>query len=159
MNTVPRKICFITGSRAEYGILSPIMRAVATNPDATLQMVATNMHLSPAHGMTVREIEADGFTVNRRVEMMLDADTPSATVKSMGVELIGMADALSELAPDIIVILGDRYEMLAAASAALILGIPVAHIHGGEITEGAYDDAIRHAITKLSYLHFAATDE
>lgn len=159
MNSAPRKICFITGSRAEYGILSPIMRAVATNPDATLQMVATNMHLSPAHGMTVREIEADGFTVDRRVEMMLDADTPSATVKSMGVELIGMSDTLSELAPDIIVILGDRYEMLAAASAALILGIPVAHIHGGEITEGAYDDAIRHAITKLSYLHFAATDE
>ena len=159
MNSSPRKICFITGSRAEYGILSPIMRAVASNHDAILQIVATNMHLSPAHGMTVREIEADGFTVDRRVEMSLDADTPTATIKSMGVELIGMADALSELAPDVIVILGDRYEMLAAASAALILGIPVAHIHGGEITEGAYDDAIRHAITKLSYLHFAATDQ
>lgn len=159
MNHPSRKICFVTGSRAEYGILSPIMRAVADTPGAILQIVATNMHLSPAHGMTVCEIEADGFTVDRRVEMMLDADTPSATVKSMGVELIGMADALSELAPDIIVILGDRYEMLAVASAALVLGIPVAHIHGGEITEGAYDDAIRHAITKLSYLHFAATDE
>ena len=153
-----RKICFITGTRADYGIMSPLIRAVQESPEAELQVIATNMHLSPEYGMTVREIEADGFPVSARVESLLSADTASATVKSMGLVDLGLADALDRLHPDLIVILGDRYEMLAAASAALIFRIPVAHLHGGETTEGAYDDAIRHAITKLSWLHFASTE-
>ncbi|MDE6445172.1 MAG: UDP-N-acetylglucosamine 2-epimerase (hydrolyzing) [Muribaculaceae bacterium] len=153
-----RKICFVTGTRADYGIMAPLMRRIADSSEADIQIIATNMHLSPEYGMTVNEIEADGFSVDRRVESLLSADTPSSTVKSMGLTQIGMADAFDQLRPDLVVILGDRYEMLAAASAALIFRIPVAHLHGGETTEGAYDDCIRHAITKLSYLHFASTE-
>lgn len=153
-----RKICFITGSRADYGIMAPLMRRVAESSETELQIIATNMHLAPNFGMTVNEILADGFQVDERVESLVAGDTPSATVKSMGLTQIGMADALSRLRPDLCVILGDRYEMLAAASAALIFRIPVAHLHGGETTEGAYDDCIRHAITKLSWLHFASTE-
>lgn len=152
-----RKICFVTGTRADYGIMAPLMRAIADSGEAVLQIVATNMHLSPEYGMTVDEIVADGFVVDRRVESLLSADSPSATVKSMGLTQIGLADAFAELRPDLLVILGDRYEMLAAASAALIFRIPVAHLYGGETTEGAYDDCIRHAITKLSTLHFTST--
>ncbi len=154
-----RKICFVTGTRAEYGILSRLIKSLHDDDSIELQIIATHMHLSPEFGMTVREIEGDGLKVNRKVEMLLSSDTAVGTVKSMGLASIGLADAYSELNPDLIVILGDRYEMLAAASAALIFGIPVAHLHGGEITEGAYDDAIRHAITKLSYLHFTSTEE
>jgi UDP-N-acetylglucosamine 2-epimerase (non-hydrolysing)/GDP/UDP-N,N'-diacetylbacillosamine 2-epimerase (hydrolysing) len=154
-----RKICVVTGTRAEYGIMSSLMRRLSDDPRVQLQIIATNMHLSPEFGMTVREIEADGFTVDRKVEMLLSSDSAAGTVKSMGVELIGLADAYEQLQPDLLVILGDRYEMLAAASAATIFGIPVAHLYGGEITEGAYDDSIRHAITKLSYLHFTSTEE
>lgn len=153
-----RKICFVTGTRADYGIMSSLMNEVKGSPDAILQVVATNMHLSPAYGMTVNEIIADGFQIDARVESLLSADTPSATVKSMGLTQIGLADAFDRLRPDLVVILGDRYEMLAAASAALIFRIPVAHLYGGETTEGAYDDSIRHAITKLSYLHFTSTE-
>lgn len=154
-----RKICFVTGTRAEYGILSRLMHALKGDDLVELQIIATNMHLSPEFGMTVKEIEDDGLKVDRKVEMLLSSDTAVGTVKSMGLASIGLADAYAELEPDLIVILGDRYEMLAAASAALIFGIPVAHLHGGEITEGAYDDSIRHAITKLSYLHFTSTEE
>lgn len=154
-----RKICFVTGTRAEYGILSMLMKSMDEDSSVDIQIIATNMHLSPEYGMTVKEIEEDGLRVDRKVEMLLSSDTAVGTVKSMGLASIGIADAYSELSPDLIVILGDRYEMLAAASAALIFGIPVAHLHGGEITEGAYDDAIRHAITKLSYLHFTSTEE
>lgn len=154
-----RKICVVTGTRAEYGIMSSLMRRLSDDPRVQLQIIATNMHLSPEFGMTVREIEADGFTVDRKVEMLLSSDSAAGTVKSMGVELIGLADAYEQLQPDLLVILGDRYEILAAASAATIFGIPVAHLYGGEITEGAYDDSIRHAITKLSYLHFTSTEE
>lgn len=153
-----RKICFVTGTRADYGIMAPLMRRIADSDEAEIQVVATNMHLSPEYGMTVNEIEADGFKVDRRVESLLSADTPSSTVKSMGLTQIGLADVFDQLRPDLVVILGDRYEMLAAASAALIFRIPVAHLHGGETTEGAYDDCIRHAITKLSYLHFTSTE-
>lgn len=153
-----RKICFVSGTRADYGIMSRLMMAVRDDSRARLQIVATNMHLSPDHGMTVEEIEADGLRVDKRVEMLLSSDTAVGTVKSMGLASIGFAEALAELRPDLMVILGDRYEMLAAASAALIFGVPVAHIHGGEITEGAYDDSIRHAITKLSYFHFTSTE-
>lgn len=155
----PRKICVVTGSRAEYGILSRLMKEIDAHPDAELQVVATNMHLSPEFGLTYREIEADGFRIDRKVEMLLSTDTATGIVKSMGVGMIGFADTFRELAPDIIVILGDRYEMLAVASAAAVMGIPIAHLHGGEITEGAIDDNLRHAITKLSYLHFTSTEE
>lgn len=154
-----RKICIVTGSRAEYGILSGIMQSLNEDDRVELQIIATNMHLSPEYGMTVKEIESDGFKIDRKLEMLLSSDSPSGTVKSMGLASIGLADAFNELSPDIVVILGDRYEMLSVASAALIFRIPIAHIHGGEITEGAYDDAIRHAITKLSALHFTATEE
>lgn len=154
-----RKICIITGTRAEYGIMSSLMRNLKEDSNVELQIIATNMHLSPEFGLTVKEIENDGFVVDKKVEMLLSSDTHVGTVKSMGLASIGYADAINELKPDLIVILGDRFEMLAAASAALIFGIPIAHLHGGEITEGAYDDSIRHAITKLSYLHFTSTDE
>ena len=154
-----RKICVVTGTRAEYGILSNLMKHLHTDERVELQIIATNMHLSPEFGMTVHEIEADGFTVDKKVEMLLSSDTAVGTVKSMGVALLGLADAYRELMPDLIVILGDRYEMLAAASASAIFGLPVAHLYGGEVTEGAYDDCIRHAITKLSYLHFTSTEE
>ena len=154
-----RKICIVTGTRAEYGILSRLMKSLNEDSSVELQIIATNMHLSPEFGLTVREIEEDGLRVDRKVEMLLSSDTAVGTVKSMGLASIGLADAYAELDPDLIVILGDRYEMLAAVSAALIFGIPVAHLHGGEITEGAYDDALRHAITKLSFLHFTSTEE
>lgn len=154
-----RKICFFTGSRAEYGIMSRLMRMVADSLDCELQIVATNMHLSPDFGLTYKEIEADGFRIDKKVEMLISSDTCNGTVKSMGLANIGFADALEELRPDLVVILGDRYEMLCAAQACLIYRIPVAHLYGGAITEGAYDDAIRHAITKLSHLHFTSTEE
>ena len=154
-----RKICVFTGTRAEYGIMSRLFRLIDNDPDLQLQIIATNMHLSPEFGLTYKEIEADGFHIDKKVEMLLSSDTPNGTVKSMGLALIGFADALEDLKPDVAVILGDRYEMLAAAEACLIYKIPVAHLYGGEITEGAYDDAIRHCISKLSHLHFTSTDE
>lgn len=154
-----RKICFVTGTRADYGIMSGLMKHLQADKDVQLQVIATNMHLSRAHGMTVSEIEADGIRVDERVPMPEADGDPANTVNAMGIELQGLAKAFSRLKPDMAVILGDRYEMLAAASAALIFGIPVAHLYGGEITEGAYDDSIRHAITKLSRLHFTSTEE
>lgn len=154
-----RKICFFTGTRAEYGIMSRLMKMVADSPHCEIQIIATNMHLSPEFGMTYKEIEADGFRINKKVEMLLSSDTANGTVKSMGLATIGFADALEDLKPDLAVILGDRYEMLCAAQSCLIYKIPVAHLFGGEITEGAYDDSIRHAITKLSHLHFTSTEE
>lgn len=154
-----RKICFVTGSRADYGIMSRLMLSLRDDDRCELQIVAANMHLSERYGLTYKEIESDGLKIDAKVQMEAADDSAAATVKSMGVAMAGFADAFSNLAPDLIVILGDRYEMLAAASAAQIFGIPVAHLHGGEITEGAYDDAIRHAITKLSYMHFTSTEE
>lgn len=153
-----RKICFVTGSRAEYGLLSGLMKAVQTDAELQLQIVATNMHLSPEFGLTYREIVNDGFTIDKKVEMLLSSDTAVGTTKSVGVGMIGFADAFEELRPDLIVILGDRYEMIAVVSAALFQKIPIAHLHGGEITEGAYDDCIRHAISKMSHLHFTSTE-
>lgn len=153
-----RKICFFTSTRADYGIMSRLMHKVADSPDCELQIIATNMHLSPEYGLTYKEIEADGFHINKKVEMMLSSDTRNGIVKSMGVALLGFADAIDDLKPDIAVILGDRYEMLAAAEACLIYKLPIAHIGGGDVTEGAFDDGIRHSISKLSHLHFASTD-
>lgn len=133
------------------------MRRVKESPDVKIQVIATNMHLSPDYGMTVNEIEKDGFSVDCRIDSLLSGDSPAATVKSMGLTQIGIADAFARMQPDLVVILGDRYEMLAAASAALIFRIPIAHLYGGETTEGAYDDNIRHAITMLSDYHFTST--
>ena len=154
-----RKICVITGSRAEYGLLSGLMKAIKEDESLELQVIATNMHLSPEFGLTYKEIEQDGFFINKKVEMLLSSDTSNATTKSVGLATIGFADACEDLKPDMIVVLGDRFEILAAVTAALFYKIPVAHLHGGEITEGAYDDCIRHAITKMSHLHFTSTEE
>ena len=153
-----RKICVITGSRAEYGLLSGLMRAIQADTELQLQVIATNMHLSPEFGLTYRDIERDGFRIDKKVQMLLSSDTANATTKSVGLATIGFADAYEDLQPDLIVVLGDRFEILAAVSAALFYKIPVAHLHGGEITEGAYDDCIRHAITKMSHLHFTSTE-
>lgn len=154
-----RKICVITGSRAEYGLLSSLMSVIRADNELLLQVIVTNMHLSPEFGLTYREIENDGFHIDKKVEMLLSSDTSNATTKSVGLAMIGFADAFEDLKPDLIVVLGDRFEILAAVSAALFYKIPVAHLHGGEITEGAYDDSIRHAITKMSHLHFTSTEE
>lgn len=154
-----RKICVITGTRAEYGLLRWVMQDIKDDPELTLQVVATGMHLSPEFGLTYREIEHDGFEIDHKVEMLTSSDTPVGIAKSMGLGLIGFADALNELKPDLIVVLGDRFEIFSAVAAALVARIPVAHLHGGETTEGAFDEAIRHSITKMSHLHFVAAEE
>jgi GDP/UDP-N,N'-diacetylbacillosamine 2-epimerase (hydrolysing) len=151
-----RKICIVTGSRAEYGLLRGVMTLLRAAPSVTLQLAVTGMHLSPEFGLTWREIEADGFSIDERIEMLLSSDTAIGTSKGTGLGLIGFADAFARLQPDLIVLLGDRFEILAAATAALFAGIPIAHISGGETTEGAFDEAIRHSITKMSHLHFVA---
>jgi UDP-hydrolysing UDP-N-acetyl-D-glucosamine 2-epimerase len=153
-----RKICFVTGSRAEYGLLCGLMNAVKNDDNLCLQVIATNMHLSSEFGMTYRVIENDGFRIDKKVDMLLSSDTSSGTTKSVGLGTIGFADAYEDLKPDLIIVLGDRYEILAAVTAAIFFRIPVAHLHGGEITEGAYDDCIRHSITKMSHLHFTSTE-
>lgn len=154
-----RKICVVTGTRAEFGLLCWLMQDIQNEPELELQVLATGMHLSPEFGLTYREIEQAGFVINAKVEMLLSADTATAVTKSMGLGLISYADAYERLAPDLIVVLGDRFEIFAAAAAALIAGIPVAHLHGGETTEGAFDEAIRHSITKMSHLHFVAAED
>jgi len=153
-----RKILIVTGTRADYGLLGWLMKEIESDPDLTLQIIATGMHLSQEFGFTYKTIEKDGFQIDARVEMPLSEDTPVAVTKSMGIGVIGFADALDLLKPDVMVVLGDRFEILAAAQAAMIARTPIAHIHGGESTEGAIDEAIRHAITKMSHLHFVAAD-
>lgn len=155
-----RKICVVTGSRAEYGILRGLMSAIKNDPELTLQVIATNQHLSKLQGETYKEIERDGFTIDYKVYMAVDEapDNANTTAKAIGRGVSGFADAFDVLQPDLLLILGDRYEMLAVASTTLIYKIPIAHLHGGEITEGAFDDAIRHAITKMSHLHFTSTE-
>lgn len=153
-----RKICVVTGTRAEYGLLYWLMKEIKADPDLQLQLVVTGMHLSPEFGLTYRTIEENGLTIDAKVEMLLSSDTPVGIAKSIGLGVIGFADALERLNPDIMVVLGDRYEILAAAQAALVARVPVAHIHGGETTEGAIDESIRHAITKMSHLHFVAAE-
>jgi GDP/UDP-N,N'-diacetylbacillosamine 2-epimerase (hydrolysing) len=153
-----QKICVVTGSRAEYGLLKPLLIQISRQKEWQLQLLVTGMHLSPEFGLTYKEIERDGFPITKKIETLLSSDNPEGVVKSMGLGAIGFADALKELQPDLIVILGDRFEILSIAEAALIFRIPIAHLHGGEITEGAYDESIRHAITKMSHLHFASTE-
>lgn len=153
-----RRVAVVTGTRAEYGLLQGLMKEIQADPDLVLQLVVTGMHLAPEFGLTWRDIEQDGFTIDRTVDMLLSADTPLGTAKSMGLGMIGLADALASLKSDIVVLLGDRFEMLSAASAAMVQGLPIAHIHGGEATLGAMDEAIRHSVTKMSHLHFTAAE-
>lgn len=154
-----RKICVVTGTRAEYGLLRWVMQGIKDDPTLTLQVVVTGMHLSPEFGLTWREIERDGFAIDQKVEMLTSSDTAVGITKSMGLGLIGFADALQLLNPDLVLVLGDRFEILSAVSAALVARIPIAHLHGGEATEGLIDEAIRHSITKMSHLHFVAAEE
>ncbi|MFM8721176.1 MAG: UDP-N-acetylglucosamine 2-epimerase [Acidimicrobiaceae bacterium] len=154
-----QKICVVTGTRAEYGLLHRLLQILKNDPQIELQLVVTGSHLSPSHGMTVNEIESDGFVPVAKLLVDLSDDSKLATVKAMADVTSKIAETFSSLKPDVVVLLGDRYEILAAAQAALILDIPVAHIHGGETTSGAFDDSIRHAITKMSSLHFVAAEE
>jgi len=154
-----KKVCVFTGTRAEYGLLRWVMEAIQTDVGLELQIIASGSHFSAMHGWTYKEIENDGFKINRKVEMLLASDSPLAVNKSMALSQMGVAEALSDLDPDILLVLGDRYEALAATLAATIQRVPVGHIHGGEITEGSLDDSFRHAITKLSQIHFVATDK
>ncbi len=154
-----KKICVITGSRAEFGLLKPLLIKIEEDKDLVLQLIVTGMHMDFTCGLTYREIENDGFFIDEKVEMNVSADTASGTCKSMGLGIIGLSDAYLRLTPDMVILLGDRYEIFMAAAAAMMHGIPIAHIHGGELTMGAFDDSIRHAVTKMSYLHFTSTEE
>jgi UDP-N-acetylglucosamine 2-epimerase (non-hydrolysing) len=154
-----KKIAVFTGTRAEYGLLYWLLKDIQKDRELKLQLLVSGMHLSPEFGCTYTQIELDGFDINEKIEILLSSDSAVGVAKSMGLGVLGFADALDRLKPDALVVLGDRFEALAAAQTAMILKIPVVHLHGGEITEGAYDDAIRHAITKLSYLHGTSTDE
>lgn len=154
-----KKVCVITATRAEYGLLKPVISKIKQSNKLQLQLLVTGTHLSPEFGLTYHEIEEDGYTITAKIEMLMSSDTAVGITKSMGSFLFGLADFFEVNVPDMVVILGDRYEMLMAASAAMIAKIPIAHIGGGEITEGAYDDAIRHSITKMSQLHFASTEK
>jgi GDP/UDP-N,N'-diacetylbacillosamine 2-epimerase (hydrolysing) len=153
-----RKICVITGTRAEYGLLRWVMQEIKDDQDLDLKIIATGMHLSPEFGLTYNAIESDGFKIDRKVEMLTSSDTSIGIAKSMGLGMIGFADALDQLKPDLIVALGDRFEIFSAVSSALVAKIPIAHLHGGEKTEGAFDESFRHSITKMSHLHFVASE-
>lgn len=154
----PRKICVVSGNRADYGLLYWLMKEIAADPALKLQLVVTGAHLSPKFGTTVRVIEDDGFAIDARVDIAPDDDSAQGVARSLGAAVAGIGAALHRLDPALVVLQGDRYEMLAAAAAALVSGVPIAHIHGGEITEGAIDDAIRHAVTKMAALHFVAAE-
>ena len=154
-----RSVCVVTGSRAEYGLLYWLMKEIQIAKDLELQIIATGMHISPEFGNTYRQIEQDGFKIDKKVEMLLSSDSEVGITKSMGLGLIGFADAIDNLKPDLIIVLGDRFEIFSAVSAAMIAKIPVAHLHGGEATEGSIDEPIRHSITKMSHLHFTSVEE
>lgn len=154
MTSSQRRICVVTGSRAEYGLLQPVMSELRSDERFDLQVVVTGMHLSPEFGYTVLVIEDDGYEIAERVESLISGDTPAAIAKSIGLGVIGFADVFRRLTPDWLLILGDRFEVFAAAQAALVANIPIAHIGGGDTTEGAFDEAIRHSITKMAHLHF-----
>ena len=149
-----RRICVVTGSRADYGLLYWLMKEIQSDPDMQLQVVATGMHLAPGFGLTYKLVEADGFLIDAKVEMLLSSDTSVGVSKSIGLGVIGFADVLEVLSPEILVLLGDRFEIIAAAQAAMVASIPIAHIAGGDVTEGAFDEAIRHSITKMAHPHF-----
>jgi len=149
-----QRVCAVTGSRAEYGLLYPLLRALQQDAEFELSIIATGTHLSPAFGLTYKAIESDGFTIDAKVEMLISSDAPIGIAKSVGLGVIGLADALERLAPDMVMVLGDRYESFAAAQAAMFLRIPLVHLCGGDSTEGAIDEAIRHSITKMACMHF-----
>jgi len=149
-----RRILVATGTRAEYGLLYWVMKEIQGDPELQLQVLVTGMHLSPEFGLTYKTIEADGFQLDAKVEMLLSSDSPIGIAKSMGLGTIGYSEALDRLRPDILLVLGDRFELLALAQAALVARIPIAHISGGDSTEGVVDEAIRHSLTKMSHLHF-----
>ena len=153
-----RKVCVVTGTRAEYGLLYWLMKEIVEDKDLELQLIVTGMHLSPEFGLTYKEIEKE-FKIDKKIEMLLSSDTDIGISKSMGLAQISFSEAYEELKPNIVVVLGDRYEMFSATSAAMIARLPIAHLHGGEATEGLIDEAIRHSITKMSHLHFTATNE
>ena len=154
-----RTLGVVTAARSDYGIYLPVLRKIQADPELRLRLIVSGMHLAPEFGLTVKAIEEDGFEIAERVEMLVASDSPEAVAKSMGLGAIGFAQTYARLRPDILLVLGDRFEMHAAALAALPFKIPVAHIHGGELTEGAIDDALRHSMTKLSHLHFVTTEE
>lgn len=153
-----KKICVITGTRAEFGLMRAMLDGLKAAPDVTLQLIVTGAHLVAGHGNTHEEIRAGGFPIDAEVDMLLASDSPRAVGQSMGLGVIGLTTALARLAPDMVVLLGDRYEALAAAQSAMILRIPIAHIHGGEATEGLIDEAVRHSITKMSHVHFTSAE-
>ena len=157
-NNGVKKICVVTGSRAEYGLLYWLIKAILAEPTFKLQLMVTGSHLSPEFGLTYREIERD-FSIDKKIEILLSSDTAVGIAKSMGLAQISFAEAFAECSPDLLIVLGDRYEIFAAASAAMVARIPIGHCHGGEATEGAIDEAMRHAITKMSHLHFTAAEE
>jgi len=154
-----KKICVVTGSRAEYGLFFPIMKKIQSSNSLELQIVATTMHFSEAFGNTYMQIEKDGFIINEKIENLLSSDSKTSITKSSGLAIILLSDAFSRLDPDIVLVLGDRFETHACATTAMLMNIPIAHVHGGEISEGAIDEKIRHSITKMSSLHFTSTDE
>ncbi|MEA1988468.1 MAG: UDP-N-acetylglucosamine 2-epimerase, partial [Pseudomonadota bacterium] len=151
-----KKICVVTGTRAEYGLLYWLMKAIEQDAELQLQVIVTGMHLSPEFGLTYREVQKE-FKIDKKIEMLLSSDTAIGISKSMGLAQISFAEAYDELKPDLVVLLGDRYEIFSAASTAMIACIPIAHLHGGETTEGAFDEAIRHSITKMPISHFSNT--
>lgn len=153
-----RTICVVTGTRADYGLLQGLMKEIQADVDLQLQVIATGMHLSQQFGLTFRDIEQDGFVIDEKIEILLSSDSSMAVTKSVGLATISFADVFNRLHPDLLVILGDRTEALAAAQAAMIARIPIAHLHGGEVTEGAIDESIRHSITKMAHLHFVAAE-
>lgn len=154
-----RKVCVVTGSRAEYGLLRWVMQGIKDSEKLDLQLLVTGAHLSPAFGETYREIEADEFTIDRKINLELGEDTDLSIANAMALALNGIALALQDLQPDLLLVLGDRYEIFSAAAAAMVSRVPIAHLHGGETTEGAIDEAIRHAITKMAHLHFVAAPD
>ena len=154
-----KRIGIMTGTRAEYGLLKPLMQEINKDNDLELYLIVSGMHLSPEFGMTYKEIEEDGFQINAKVEMLLSSDSPAGISKSIGLGVIGFADEFQRADLDMLILLGDRYEALSAAISAMVMRIPIAHLHGGELTEGAIDEGIRHSITKMSYLHFTSTEQ
>ncbi len=154
-----KKVCVLTATRAEYGLLRPVIQRLREDDFFDVQVVITGAHLSPEFGLTYKEIENDGIPIDKKIEILLSSDTPASISKSMGLALIGFADYFAESKPDLLLVLGDRYETLAVCCAAMNQRIPIAHLYGGETTEGAVDEAYRHAISKLSYLHFTSTEE
>ena len=153
-----RKICIVSGTRAEFGLLTPLIEEISNDNELELQLIVTGMHLSPEFGLTYKEIE-EKFIIDKKIEILLSSDSPVGISKSMGLAQISFAEAFNDLKPDIIVVLGDRFEIFSTVATAMIMKIPIAHLSGGEITEGAIDDSIRHAITKMSHLHFVATED